>query len=94
MCICSRTLRTATCTLVQRPVPAHAAQSDSAHVVHEAGTCMCMRKHMRARLFLVPPPPPRPPCRGVQLRGMDQDLSWDNAAQQYEAVLLAAKYQW
>ncbi|KAL4421111.1 hypothetical protein ABPG77_001506 [Micractinium sp. CCAP 211/92] len=32
--------------------------------------------------------------RGVQLRGMEQDLSWDNAAAQYEAVLLGAKYQW
>jgi starch synthase len=27
-------------------------------------------------------------------RGMEQDLSWDKAAQQYEDVLLAAKYQW
>ena len=27
-------------------------------------------------------------------RGMAQDLSWDHAAQQYEEVLLAAKYQW
>jgi starch synthase len=25
---------------------------------------------------------------------MSQDLSWDNAAQQYEEVLLAAKYTW
>ncbi|GAB4816234.1 hypothetical protein N2152v2_003280 [Parachlorella kessleri] len=32
--------------------------------------------------------------RGCQLRGMDQDLSWDHAAEQYEEVLLAAKYQW
>lgn len=33
-------------------------------------------------------------CREIQLRGMAQDLSWGAAAQQYEAVLLAAKYQW
>ncbi|XP_075481502.1 granule-bound starch synthase 2, chloroplastic/amyloplastic-like [Primulina tabacum] len=31
---------------------------------------------------------------GLQKRGMTQDLSWDNAAQNYEEVCLAAKYQW
>ncbi|KAK4346600.1 hypothetical protein RND71_032939 [Anisodus tanguticus] len=31
---------------------------------------------------------------GIQTRGMTQDLSWDNAAQNYEEVLVAAKYQW
>ncbi|ONK75440.1 uncharacterized protein A4U43_C03F16860 [Asparagus officinalis] len=31
---------------------------------------------------------------GLQRRGMMQDLSWDSAAQQYEEVLVAAKYQW
>jgi starch synthase len=30
----------------------------------------------------------------IALRGMDQDLSWDNAASQYEEVMVAAKYQW
>ncbi|WOK97858.1 soluble starch synthase 2-2, chloroplastic/amyloplastic [Canna indica] len=30
----------------------------------------------------------------LQVRGMLQDFSWDNAAQQYEQVLVAAKYQW
>ncbi|KXZ56723.1 hypothetical protein GPECTOR_1g651 [Gonium pectorale] len=31
---------------------------------------------------------------GVQRRGMEQDLTWDNAASIYEEVLVAAKYQW
>ncbi|CAM8987619.1 unnamed protein product [Rhodiola kirilowii] len=31
---------------------------------------------------------------GIQRRGMMQDLSWDQAAQKYEEVLVAAKYQW
>lgn len=42
----------------------------------------------------LPPPPTHIGCRGIQLRGMAQDLSWGAAAEQYEAVLLAAKYQW
>lgn len=32
--------------------------------------------------------------RGLQVRGMDQDLSWEHAAQLYEEVLLQAKFQW
>ncbi|RMZ54398.1 hypothetical protein APUTEX25_001974 [Auxenochlorella protothecoides] len=31
---------------------------------------------------------------GIQRRGMEQDLTWDHAAAQYEDVLLQAKYQW
>ena len=32
--------------------------------------------------------------RSIQRRGMSQNLTWDNAAAQYEEVLLAGKYQW
>ncbi|EFN59970.1 hypothetical protein CHLNCDRAFT_6734, partial [Chlorella variabilis] len=32
--------------------------------------------------------------RGLQERGMEQDLSWEHAAEQYEDVLLQAKFQW
>ena len=32
--------------------------------------------------------------RGLQERGMAQDLSWDHAAVLYEDVLVKAKYQW
>ncbi|KAJ8491284.1 hypothetical protein OPV22_013005 [Ensete ventricosum] len=32
--------------------------------------------------------------KGVQTRGMAQDLSWDNAAKHYEDVLVAANFQW
>ncbi|KAL3526529.1 hypothetical protein ACH5RR_011185 [Cinchona calisaya] len=31
---------------------------------------------------------------GIQRRGMMQNLSWDNASEKYEEVLVAAKYQW
>jgi hypothetical protein len=30
----------------------------------------------------------------ILYRCMDQDLSWDHAAQLYEEVLVEAKYQW
>ena len=32
--------------------------------------------------------------RQLQLNGMAQDLSWDNAAVEYENTLLEAKYNW
>lgn len=36
----------------------------------------------------------RPDWVKLQRRCMAQDLSWDNAAQQYEEMMVAAKYQW
>jgi len=32
--------------------------------------------------------------RGLQTRGIEQDLSWQHAAELYEEVLVEAKYQW
>jgi len=32
--------------------------------------------------------------KGIQERGMTQDLSWGHAAEQYEEILVEAKYQW
>ena len=32
--------------------------------------------------------------KGLMVRGMEQDLSWEHAAAQYEDVLVEAKYQW
>ena len=32
--------------------------------------------------------------RGIQARGMAQDLSWDVAADRYEQKLIEAKYSW
>jgi len=36
----------------------------------------------------------RPAFVDIQKRAMSQDLSWDHAAEVYEEVLVAAKYQW
>eukprot|EP00193_Tetraselmis_chui_P002039 CAMPEP_0177760274 /NCGR_PEP_ID=MMETSP0491_2-20121128/5181_1 /TAXON_ID=63592 /ORGANISM="Tetraselmis chuii, Strain PLY429" /LENGTH=795 /DNA_ID=CAMNT_0019276165 /DNA_START=278 /DNA_END=2665 /DNA_ORIENTATION=- len=32
--------------------------------------------------------------RALQERGMEKDMSWEHAAEQYEEVMVAAKYQW
>mmetsp|Transcript_30845 Transcript_30845/g.87216 ORF Transcript_30845/g.87216 Transcript_30845/m.87216 type:complete len:93 (-) Transcript_30845:233-511(-) len=32
--------------------------------------------------------------RAIQKRGMELDLSWQNAAGQYEEVMVEAKFQW
>lgn len=31
---------------------------------------------------------------GIMLRGMQSNFSWENVAEHYENVLIAAKYQW
>ncbi|XP_057436008.1 granule-bound starch synthase 2, chloroplastic/amyloplastic-like [Lotus japonicus] len=56
--------------------------ADSGKLIHALGNCLLTyREHKKS-------------WEGIQRRGMMQDLSWDNAAQLYEEVLVAAKYQW
>ncbi|KAM1058844.1 hypothetical protein ACFX2B_023439 [Malus domestica] len=58
---------------------------DSAEVgelIHALGNCLYTYREYKQS------------WEGIQRRGMMQDLSWDHAAQNYEEVLVAAKYQW
>ncbi|KAE8659506.1 Granule-bound starch synthase 2 [Hibiscus syriacus] len=58
---------------------------DSAHTnkfIHALGNCLLTYREYKTS------------WEGLQIRGMKQDLSWDNAAEKYEEVLVAAKYQW
>ncbi|TQD93221.1 hypothetical protein C1H46_021126 [Malus baccata] len=58
---------------------------DSAEVgelIHALGNCLYTYREYKQS------------WEGIQTRGMMQDLSWDHAAQNYEEVLVAAKYQW
>ncbi|CAJ1829859.1 unnamed protein product [Sphenostylis stenocarpa] len=56
--------------------------ADSGKLSHALGNCLLTYREYKKS------------WEGLQKRGMTQDLSWDNAAQLYEEVLLAAKYQW
>ncbi|KAL4197855.1 hypothetical protein AMTRI_Chr04g190390 [Amborella trichopoda] len=56
--------------------------ADSGRLIHALGNCLWTYRDYKKS------------WEGIQRRGMMQDLSWDNAAQQYEEVLVAAKYQW
>lgn len=51
-------------------------------LIHALGNCLLTYREYKTS------------WEGIQRRGMMQDLSWDSAAQNYEEVLLAAKYQW
>eukprot|EP00271_Cylindrocystis_brebissonii_P017373 TRINITY_DN4509_c0_g1_i1.p1 TRINITY_DN4509_c0_g1~~TRINITY_DN4509_c0_g1_i1.p1 ORF type:complete len:864 (+),score=115.96 TRINITY_DN4509_c0_g1_i1:105-2594(+) len=57
-------------------------RADAAGLIHALGNCMWTYRDFKDSWV------------GLQKRGMSQDLSWDNAAQQYEDVFLAAKYTW
>ncbi|XP_022983709.1 granule-bound starch synthase 2, chloroplastic/amyloplastic isoform X1 [Cucurbita maxima] len=51
-------------------------------LVHALGNCLLTYRQYKKS------------WEGLQRRGMTQDLSWDHAAERYEEVLVAAKYQW
>ncbi|XP_022751930.1 granule-bound starch synthase 2, chloroplastic/amyloplastic-like [Durio zibethinus] len=56
--------------------------ADANKLIHALGNCLLTYRQYKKS------------WEGLQRRGMMQDLSWDNVAQKYEEVLLAAKYQW
>lgn len=57
-------------------------RAESHKLIHALGNCLYTYRDFKSS------------WEGIQRRGMMQDLSWDNAAQHYEEVLVAAKYQW
>lgn len=56
--------------------------ADANRLIHALGNCLLTYREYKKS------------WEGLQRRGMMQDLSWDNAAHNYEEVLVAAKYQW
>lgn len=56
--------------------------AETSKLIHALGNCLLTYRQYKKS------------WEGLQRRGMTQDLSWDNAAQKYEEVLVAAKYQW
>ncbi|GAB2287842.1 Sucrose synthase [Dionaea muscipula] len=57
-------------------------RAESGKLIHALGNCLLTYRDYKKS------------WEGLQRRGMSQDLSWDHAAQYYEEVLVAAKYQW
>ncbi|TYI74949.1 hypothetical protein E1A91_D07G240100v1 [Gossypium mustelinum] len=56
--------------------------ADASKLIHALGNCLLTYREYKES------------WDGLRRRGTMQDLSWDNAAQKYEKVLVAAKYQW
>ncbi|KAK3212662.1 hypothetical protein Dsin_017368 [Dipteronia sinensis] len=56
--------------------------AEAGKLIHALGNCLLTYREYKKS------------WEGLQRRGMTQDLSWDNAAQKYEELLVAAKYQW
>ncbi|KAL9233759.1 hypothetical protein vseg_008714 [Gypsophila vaccaria] len=57
-------------------------RAEASRLIHALGNCLLTYHDYKESWY------------GLQRRGMTQDLSWDNAAQIYEEVLVAAKYHW
>lgn len=57
-------------------------RAEAGRLIHALGNCLLTYREYKNS------------WEGIQRRGMTRDLSWDNAAQNYEEVLVAAKYQW
>lgn len=57
-------------------------RAEADKLIHALGNCFWTYREFRKS------------WEGIQRRGMMQNLSWDHAAEKYEEVLVAAKYQW
>nr|XP_043618473.1 granule-bound starch synthase 2, chloroplastic/amyloplastic-like isoform X2 [Erigeron canadensis] len=57
-------------------------RAEAGQLIHALGNCLLTYREYKQSWV------------GIQQRGMMQDLSWNNAAQHYEDVFVAAKYQW
>lgn len=57
-------------------------RAEASQLIHALGNCLLTYREYKQS------------WEGIQKRGMMQDLSWNNAAQRYEDVFVAAKYQW
>ncbi|KAK6913273.1 Starch synthase, catalytic domain [Dillenia turbinata] len=57
-------------------------RAEADKLIHALGNCLLTYREYKAS------------WEGLQRRGMTQDLSWERAAEKYELVLVAAKYQW
>lgn len=57
-------------------------RAESSQLIHALGNCFLTYRQYKVS------------WEGLQRRGMTRDLSWDNAAENYEEVLVAAKHHW
>ncbi|KAL9998473.1 Granule-bound starch synthase 2, chloroplastic/amyloplastic [Helianthus debilis subsp. tardiflorus] len=57
-------------------------RAEAGQLIHALGNCLLTYREYKQS------------WKGIQQRGMTQDLSWNKAAQNYEEVFVAAKFQW